>query len=185
MNFNDYIKTYEDLSRQVGGMVLANEIASRPLELINGDLDNEIFQYFIISDPDFLLEHTDEVVFHDEAVCMNTSTFAVVVHGDVTHRVGIELLAQLVAMLTCHLLVRLVSSLQLVRREGDAHLERLITRCRVPLVHLLGIYRHVISGHVTDLVGSPRRAFDFVHLLLFAIAKFGVNHARLGICSNS
>lgn len=66
MNFNEYIKTYEDLSRQVGGMVLANEIASRPLELINGDLDNEIFQYFIISDPDFLLEHTDEVVFHDE-----------------------------------------------------------------------------------------------------------------------
>ncbi len=66
MNFNDYIKTYEDLSRQVGGMVLANEIASRPLELINGDLNNEIFQYFIISDPDFLLEHTDEVVFHDE-----------------------------------------------------------------------------------------------------------------------
>lgn len=66
MNFNEYIKTYEDLSRQVGGMVLANEIASRPLELINGDLDNEIFQYFIISDPDFLLENTDEVVFHDE-----------------------------------------------------------------------------------------------------------------------
>lgn len=66
MNFNEYIKTYEDLSRQVGGMVLANEIASRPLELINGDLDNEIFQYFIISDPDFLLEHTDEVVFQDE-----------------------------------------------------------------------------------------------------------------------
>lgn len=66
MDFNDYIKTYEDLSRQVGGMVLANEIASRLLELINGDLNNEIFQYFIISDPDFLLEHTDEVVFHDE-----------------------------------------------------------------------------------------------------------------------
>ena len=66
MDFNDYIKTYEDLSRQVGGMVLANEIASRLLELINGDLNNEIFQYFIISDPDFLLEHTDEMVFHDE-----------------------------------------------------------------------------------------------------------------------
>ena len=47
-------------------MVLANEIASRPLELTNGDLDNEIFQYYIISDPDFLLEHTDEGVFHDE-----------------------------------------------------------------------------------------------------------------------
>ncbi|WP_394958088.1 hypothetical protein [Scardovia wiggsiae] len=66
MDFNDYIKTYEDLSKQVGGMVLANEIASRPLELINGDLEDEIFQYYIISDPNFLLEHTDEVVFHDE-----------------------------------------------------------------------------------------------------------------------
>jgi len=31
MDFNDYIKTYEDLSSQVWGMVLANEIASRPL----------------------------------------------------------------------------------------------------------------------------------------------------------
>ncbi|KXA15894.1 hypothetical protein [Gardnerella pickettii] len=49
MDFNDYIKTYEDLSRQVGGMVLANEIASRPLKLITGDLEDEIFQYFIIS----------------------------------------------------------------------------------------------------------------------------------------
>lgn len=66
MDFNDYIEIYEDLSRQLGGMVLANKIASRPLEMINGDLDTEIFQYFIISDSDFLLEHTDEAVFHDE-----------------------------------------------------------------------------------------------------------------------
>ncbi|WP_314689987.1 hypothetical protein [uncultured Rothia sp.] len=65
MDFNDYIKTYENLSRQVGGMVLANEIASRPLELINGNLDNEIFQLYIIQDPEFLLEHTDEPVFYD------------------------------------------------------------------------------------------------------------------------
>ncbi len=42
MNFNDYIKTYEDLSKQVGGMVLVNEIAIRPIELINGDLEDEI-----------------------------------------------------------------------------------------------------------------------------------------------
>lgn len=49
MDFNDYIKTYEDLAKQVGVMVLANEIANRPLELINGDLDDEIFQFFIIS----------------------------------------------------------------------------------------------------------------------------------------
>ncbi|MFU0547067.1 hypothetical protein [Gardnerella pickettii] len=49
MDFNDYIKTYENLSKQVGGMVFANEIASRPLELINVDLEDKIFQYFTIS----------------------------------------------------------------------------------------------------------------------------------------
>ena len=45
---SDYIKTYEDLSRQVGGMVFANEITSRPLELINGDLEDEIYHFYII-----------------------------------------------------------------------------------------------------------------------------------------
>ena len=65
MDFNDYIKTYENLSRQVGGMVLANEIAIRPLELINGNLDNEIFQFYITQDPEFLFEHTNESVFYD------------------------------------------------------------------------------------------------------------------------
>ncbi|KAA9247458.1 hypothetical protein SABVI_1307 [Streptococcus anginosus] len=68
MDFNDYIKTYEDLARQVGGMVLANEIAKRPLELINGDLDDEIYQFYIIQDPSFLIEHTDEIVFYDDAL---------------------------------------------------------------------------------------------------------------------
>jgi len=68
MDFNDYIKTYEDLARQVGGMVLANEITNRPLELINGDLDDEIYQFYIIQDPNFLIEHTDEIVFHDDAL---------------------------------------------------------------------------------------------------------------------
>lgn len=65
MDFNDYIKTYEDLAEQVGNMVLSNEVINRPLELINGDLEDEIFQYYIISDPDFLLEHTDEIIFYD------------------------------------------------------------------------------------------------------------------------
>lgn len=68
MDFNDYIKTYENLARQVGGMVLANEITSRPLELINGDLDDEIYQFYIIQDPNSLIEHTDEIVFHDDAL---------------------------------------------------------------------------------------------------------------------
>lgn len=66
MNFNDYIKTYADLSEQVGPMVLANEIARRPLELINGDPKTEIFQFYIIQNPDFLLQHTDELVFRDD-----------------------------------------------------------------------------------------------------------------------
>ena len=68
MNYSDYIKTYEDLARQVGGMVLANDITIRNLDLINGDLGvgDEIFQFYIISNPDFLLEHTDELVFYDD-----------------------------------------------------------------------------------------------------------------------
>jgi hypothetical protein ELI_2919 len=49
----------------VGGKVLANEIAIRPLELINGNLDNGIFQFYIAQDPEFLFEHTDEPVFYD------------------------------------------------------------------------------------------------------------------------
>ena len=64
MNYSDYIKAYEDLSRQVGEMVLANEIAKRLLEPVGGSWDEEIYQFYIVSDPSFLLEHTDELVFH-------------------------------------------------------------------------------------------------------------------------
>ncbi len=47
MNYSDYIKAYEDLSRQVGEMVLANEIAKRLLEPVcwqlgRGDLPSSI-----------------------------------------------------------------------------------------------------------------------------------------------
>ena len=31
------IETYADLAKTVGGMVLANEMAHRPLELVSGD----------------------------------------------------------------------------------------------------------------------------------------------------
>jgi len=65
MNYSDYIKTHEDLSRQVGEMVLANEIAKRPLEPVGGSWDEEIYQFYIVSNPSFLLEHTDELVFCD------------------------------------------------------------------------------------------------------------------------
>ena len=62
------IETYADLAKTVGGMGLANEMAHRPLEFVSGDFApwDEIFQWYIISYPDFLMEHTDEPVFHDE-----------------------------------------------------------------------------------------------------------------------
>lgn len=62
------IKTYADLARTAGDMVLANEMAKRPLELVSGDCApwDEVFQWYIISDPSFIMEHTDELVFHDE-----------------------------------------------------------------------------------------------------------------------
>lgn len=66
---SDYgIKTYADLAETCGGMVLANEIASRPLEPVSGDWApwEEIFQWYIVQDPSFIMEHTDEPVFHDE-----------------------------------------------------------------------------------------------------------------------
>ena len=66
---SDYgIKTYADLAETCGGMVLANEIASRPLEPVSGDWApwDEIFQWYIVQDPSFIMEHTDEPVFHDE-----------------------------------------------------------------------------------------------------------------------
>ena len=55
---SDYgIKTYADLAETCRGMVLANEIASRPLEPVSGDWApwDEIFH----------MEHTDEPVFYD------------------------------------------------------------------------------------------------------------------------
>lgn len=66
---SDYgIKTYADLAETCGGMVLANEIASRPLELVGGDWApwEEIFQWYIVQDPSFVMEHTDEPVFYDK-----------------------------------------------------------------------------------------------------------------------
>lgn len=66
---SDYgIKTYADLAETCGNMVLANEMAKRPLELASGDWApwEEIFQWYIIQDPSFVMEHTDEPVFYDE-----------------------------------------------------------------------------------------------------------------------
>ena len=50
---SDYgIKTYADLAETCGNMVLANEMAKRPLELVSGDWApwEEIFQWYIIQD---------------------------------------------------------------------------------------------------------------------------------------
>lgn len=66
---SDYgIKTYADLAETCGNMVLANEMAKRPLELVSGGWApwEEIFQWYIIQDPSFVMEHTGEPVFYDE-----------------------------------------------------------------------------------------------------------------------
>lgn len=63
-----HIKTYADLANQVGNMILANHISIRNLNLINGNLgvEKKIFQFYLIENPDFLLEHTDGLVFYDD-----------------------------------------------------------------------------------------------------------------------
>ena len=44
------IKTYADFAETCGGMVLANEMANRPLEPVSGDYApwDEVFQWYII-----------------------------------------------------------------------------------------------------------------------------------------
>lgn len=62
------IETYADLAKTCGGVVLANEVANRPLELVSGELLpwDEVFQWYVVQGPSFLMEHTDEAVFHDK-----------------------------------------------------------------------------------------------------------------------
>lgn len=75
--WKDKIKTYADLAKEVGDMVLCNNIASRigmGLELDHGcDYDEEddyyydIYQWYIISESgaEFLEMWTDEIVYYD------------------------------------------------------------------------------------------------------------------------
>ncbi|MGF0040280.1 hypothetical protein ACQRBF_05795 [Peptoniphilaceae bacterium SGI.131] len=60
------IKTYMDFANLLGDMILCNEISSREIDLINGNIDDEveIFQWYIISDPSFALKHSDELIFY-------------------------------------------------------------------------------------------------------------------------
>ena len=62
------IRTYADFAEQLGDLVLCNEMGSRPLILENGDWDDgdEIFQWYIVSNPTFALQHTDELMFYDD-----------------------------------------------------------------------------------------------------------------------
>ncbi len=68
MNRFENIKTYADFAYMLGNLILANAFGKRQLELINGNLDEniEIFQYYIISNPDFALKYTDELIFYDD-----------------------------------------------------------------------------------------------------------------------
>ena len=52
----------------MSGTVLANEMTLRQLQIINGDIcaGESVFQFYIISNPEFLLRFTDELVFYDD-----------------------------------------------------------------------------------------------------------------------
>lgn len=66
---NNYgIETYKDLANTVGNLILANAVGKRPLEMVSGFCLpwEEIFQWYIISNPNFLIEHTNELVFYDD-----------------------------------------------------------------------------------------------------------------------
>ena len=60
------IATYADLARTTGGMVLCNAMERESLEHVGGELApwDEVFQWYVVADPSFLLAHTDEAVFY-------------------------------------------------------------------------------------------------------------------------
>lgn len=66
--FKERIRTYADFADQLGDMVLCNEMSSRELMLVSGEWEegDEVFQWYIISDPTFAIQHTNELVFYDE-----------------------------------------------------------------------------------------------------------------------
>jgi len=64
--FDDII-TYRDFADQLGARILCNQMATRELEQVNGDLnyEDEIFQWYIVSEPSFAIRFTKEPVFYD------------------------------------------------------------------------------------------------------------------------
>lgn len=66
---NGYLD-YHTLSMMVGDCILNNRITSEYIdewEIINGDWDTEIFQYYIITEAGAVVleEYTDEIVFYN------------------------------------------------------------------------------------------------------------------------
>lgn len=62
---------YLTLSKLVGDCILNNKITEEYLEdweMISGDYDRDIYQYYIISEAgyEFLAEYTDEIVYYNE-----------------------------------------------------------------------------------------------------------------------
>ena len=62
---------YLTLSKIVGDCILNNTILEETMydwDIVAGELEDEIFQYYIISEYgyEFLTEHTDEIVFYNE-----------------------------------------------------------------------------------------------------------------------
>lgn len=65
--FKERIRTYADFADQLGDMILCNEMANRELVLVSGEWEegDEVFQWYIISDLTFAIQHTNELVFYD------------------------------------------------------------------------------------------------------------------------
>ena len=66
-----HIHSYKDFADRCGNMVLANNIVKRfgdGMELVSGYLpvNEDVFQWFIIDDPDFAIDNTSEPVFYDD-----------------------------------------------------------------------------------------------------------------------
>lgn len=58
--YMDWIKSYADLARMCGSMILCNAEADRVLELVSGEWEegDEVMQWYLIQNADFLISST-------------------------------------------------------------------------------------------------------------------------------
>ena len=69
----DNIKSYADFANQLGGTVLCNAMAERDIELISGRIkgNGQIYQWYIVENPSFAIDHTNELIFYEDERNLN------------------------------------------------------------------------------------------------------------------